>query len=416
MNALLNLKKSLQKITLITLASLSFSCTIDDTIEDTILVEDQLATSQKSSSSVALAIANVSASTTKEEYPASNVLDGSTATRWAGYGTDATFTIELATESIIDYINIAFPSGNSRVYGYIILTSTDNETWTQVKDKQSSGTTTGLEEIDVTNSTGKYIKLVLEGSNYNSWNYMSEIEVYGTPSQITVQPFSSPITNSTNETVATDLTGVDFGNLLVETSWISKDKSNRDTFTASEIDGQEWMDVYNSGEVMLKCLAADSHRTELKEKTGVEASLETYKKMSYTARLTSIPSHGVTIAQIHNRADGIVRPWIRIYVDADRYIKIKATKTTPWDPNGSTYTTYTGPKYTSGNTFSIAITTENGNATFAIETDGNNLNETISPETDWDNYNNSYYLKAGVYTEGEDTQPQMKFSAFSIAY
>jgi len=106
---------------------------------------------------------------------------------------------------------------------------------------------------------------------------------------------------------------VDFGDLEVETSWLSEDTGDRDVFDAADVDGEEWMDVYNSGIVMMKCLASDSHRTELKEKPGIEASLNTYKMMNYTATLTSIPSHGVTIAQIHNRG-GVQRPWIRVYV------------------------------------------------------------------------------------------------------
>lgn len=207
---------------------------------------------------------------------------------------------------------------------------------------------------------------------------------------------------------------VDFGSLVVETSWLSKNTGDRDTFRASSIDNQSWMDVYDNGNVMMTCLADDSHRTELKENTGVEASLNSYRKMDYTATLTNTPSHGVTIAQIHNRG-GVRRPWIRVYVDDDKYIKIKATETTP-DENSSTYSTYVGPLYTAGNEFSIQVLIENNTAVFQIITADITFNQSLSPSTDWSNYSNSYYLKAGVYTEGDDVEPVLELSKFSVEY
>lgn len=207
---------------------------------------------------------------------------------------------------------------------------------------------------------------------------------------------------------------VDFGLLVVETSWISKDTGDRDTFLASSIDGREWMDIYDNGNVMMTCLAGDSHRTELKENSGDEKALNTYKQMEYTATLTSIPVNGVTIAQIHNRG-GVNRPWIRVYVDDDKFIKIKATETTP-DESKSTYSTYTGPLYTAGNEYSIHITTQNGSSSFEIITGGTSYSKTLTPSSDWNNYQNSYYLKAGVYTEGNDVEPLLEISKFSLAY
>ncbi|MBU2997324.1 polysaccharide lyase family 7 protein [Cellulophaga baltica] len=221
------------------------------------------------------------------------------------------------------------------------------------------------------------------------------------------------------DTAAVDATAttidVDFGNLVVETSWISGDKSDRDTFTAGDVDGEEWMDIYTSGVVMMTCLSPDGHRTELKEDSGHESSLETYKKMSYTALLEEVPEHGITVAQIHNRG-GVKRPWIRVYIDSDNYIKIKATATTP-DEDSSTYDDpYVGPKYTDGDDFSVEIITDNGEAFFEISTDGSTYTKTLSPSSAWDDYDDDFYLKAGVYTEGDNIKPKMKMSNFSIEY
>ena len=137
--------------------------------------------------------------------------------------------------------------------------------------------------------------------------------------------------------------------------------------------------------------------------------------MNYTAELTNLPENGVTVAQIHN-SGGVNRPWIRVHVDNDSYIKIKETETTP-DESVSTYTTYDdGPRYSPGDEFSVSIRTQNGNAYFVIETNGITYTETLSPSSHWNSYSNDYYLKAGVYTEGNNVQPRLEFSSFSIDY
>ena len=390
---------------------LTISCADDEPLNDVLEVADNATVSAKSSSSVELPISDssVSADTAHGSYPVSNTVDGNTAhtSRWAGWGRDVNFDIDLDSESFIDYLNIAF-AGSGRVYEFDIYTSNDKSSWVKVGSKSSLGTTS-YEEFDITNSTARYIRINFQGSDANAWNNVKEIQVYGTLGETT---------NTTTITTEVSTGIVDFGDLEVETSWITEETGNRTTFDAADVDGEEWMDVYNSGIVMMKCLAPDSHRTELKEKSNVESSLSTYKKMSYTATLTSIPSHGVTIAQIHNRG-GVQRPWIRVYVDADRYIRIKSTLTTPWQTSsegGSEYDVWEGPKYTSGEEFSVVITTGNGEASFEITAGGETEGVILSPEEDWDDYNSDYYLKAGVYTEGDDLQPQIKFSSFGIDY
>lgn len=211
---------------------------------------------------------------------------------------------------------------------------------------------------------------------------------------------------------------VDFKDLVVETSWLSNDKGDRDTFGACGVDGESWMDRYNSGTVMMKCLSGDGHRTELKEDTGDEAPLDHYRRMEFTARFTSIPEHGVTIAQIHNRHSSVKRPWIRVYIDHDRKVKIKETETSP-NGSSSNYSTYTGPLYTSGNSMTITVwtgTSGQKKGKVKIETGGNSYQKILWPSSSWNSYKNDYYFKAGVYTEGDNTTPTVKYDAFSIIH
>jgi hypothetical protein len=208
-----------------------------------------------------------------------------------------------------------------------------------------------------------------------------------------------------------------FSDLLVETSWISGDKDDRDSFDAADVDGESWMDVYSDGRVMMKCLAPDGHRTELKEDDGDEAALNEYKKMYFTAKYTNIPENGVTIAQIHNRG-GVNRPFVRLYIDADRYIKIKETETDP-TASSSTYTTYTGPKYTSGDAVTIYVWTGlsgEKKGKFTVVTTSTTWSQTVWPSSAWSSFSSDYYLKAGVYTEGDDLTATVKYNSFSISH
>lgn len=211
---------------------------------------------------------------------------------------------------------------------------------------------------------------------------------------------------------------VDFKDLTVETSWISNDKGDRDTFGACGVDDEDWMNRLNSGGVVMRCLSGDGHRTELKEDVGDEAPLDHYRRMSFTGKFTNLPEHGVTIAQIHNRHSSVKRPWIRVYIDDDKKVKIKETETSP-NGSSSNYSTYTGPQYSSGDTMTITVwtgTSGQKKGKVKIETNGNTYQKVLWPSSSWDSYKNDYYLKAGVYTEGDDKEVKVKYDSFSIIH
>ena len=211
---------------------------------------------------------------------------------------------------------------------------------------------------------------------------------------------------------------VKFGNLLVETSWITGIKGDRIEFGACGVDNEAWMDKYVDGRFMLKSLAAHGQRTELKEKVGDEANLTQYKRMTFKAKFTDIPNHGVTIAQIHNRAEGIVRPWIRLYIDKDKRFKIKTTETAPTEVL-STYKTYIGMLYHENTEVFITVWTGiSGQEKAKIRVDyrGQRFQQNLVPSAAWDNFSDSFYLKAGVYTEGEDKQAKVTYGTFGIIH
>ncbi|MFB9055743.1 polysaccharide lyase family 7 protein [Mariniflexile ostreae] len=186
--------------------------------------------------------------------------------------------------------------------------------------------------------------------------------------------------------------------------------SSRAYFNPTTTDNQFYFDVNSSGQRVFKCNQEKSHRTEIKEKSGKESALTTSKDMEYIGKLENIPNLGVTVGQVHNRGTGVNRPLIRVYVENGKFY-IKTTTNNPTLATG-TYSTITGPNYTSGSTFTLRIRFSGGNALVNITTTSGSSASTITPTPNWDGVKTKYYLKAGVYTEGNDKDPKLTMFGF----
>lgn len=201
----------------------------------------------------------------------------------------------------------------------------------------------------------------------------------------------------------------DLTTLYIETSWNTPDRSTISEL-ASTFNAIDFFFMENHSMVLIS-KESDGKRTELKEPRGEEKSLNAYKKLDYTAKVDFIPENGVTIAQVHNRGNGVIRPLVRVYIDNDRKIKFRLSD----DPEGdSTFITIIGPDYEEGSVFSVMVLIEKGEAEFSIETTSGSKKHTFRPSNNWQQYSTSYYSKSGVYTEGDDTKPKISFSAFSL--
>jgi len=179
------------------------------------------------------------------------------------------------------------------------------------------------------------------------------------------------------------------------------------SYDESDISGSEWY-YLSGGDYYLKSAERDGKRTEFKEYPGKERSLNTNKVLTYEARVNDIPENGVTIAQVHNRG-GVRRPYLRVYIEDGR-IEVKETTNALTNSSG-TYKTVNGPSYSENSKLKVQITTSNGSVNVKVETTSGTLEEDFTPSGD-DDYENDYYLKAGVYTEGNNTEPEIRFYSF----
>ena len=218
-------------------------------------------------------------------------------------------------------------------------------------------------------------------------------------------------TTTPSPTTQSNLPGENFNleTLQIETSWNTPDRSTVSE-TASTFNPTAFFYMENNN-MVFESKESDGKRTELKEAPGQEKALSIYKKLEYTAMVDLIPENGVTIAQVHNRGNGVQRPLVRVYIDNDLKIKFKLSN----NPVGtSTYTTIIGPDYIEGSIFDVAVLIQNGVAEFSVVTTNGTQSHTFTPSSNWYSYSSSYYLKAGVYTEGNDTRPKISFSDFVL--
>jgi len=144
-----------------------------------------------------LAISSVTASGSQVGNPASNAIDANLNTRWANQGIGSSITVDFSKERAICNVNIAWYRGTERTFNFVIAVSKDGIAFTNVFSGKSSGTTDGLETYDFPDTTGRYVKITINGNTLNNWASLSEIRVLG--DLLNTQPPPSPPTvTSTN--------------------------------------------------------------------------------------------------------------------------------------------------------------------------------------------------------------------------
>jgi hypothetical protein len=132
-------------------------------------------------SDVRLSVASVTASANDGNVPA-NTLDGSLATRWSADGDGQWVRFDLGSRLAITSVRIAWYQGDQRTSRFDVQTSDTGSSWSTLYSGLSSGKTTALESYDVTDWLGRYVRIVGHGNSYNTWNSITEVQIYGATS------------------------------------------------------------------------------------------------------------------------------------------------------------------------------------------------------------------------------------------
>lgn len=155
--------------------------------------EEQVLT-KLSANSTKIGISSVSASTSQSPNVSGNTLDGSTSSRWSGFGDGASITYDLGSSANLDYVKIAFYKGDSRKTKFEVWVGNSTSNLTKIKSKTSAGSTSDFETFDLPNTNARYIRVIGKGYILNSggsttfWNSITKFEAWGSGGSVVVPP------------------------------------------------------------------------------------------------------------------------------------------------------------------------------------------------------------------------------------
>jgi uncharacterized protein YjdB len=129
-------------------------------------------------------ISNIEASSFQPPFYPYNIVDGNIGTMWSADGTNQWLIIELKHSFSVQHVKLAFQPGQRRESYFDILGSVDKVSWEPIFIKSTSCAFSGdLQVFEFPPSkTGKeynYIKLIGLGNSTDTWNYISELKIFG---------------------------------------------------------------------------------------------------------------------------------------------------------------------------------------------------------------------------------------------
>lgn len=414
-------KKKLLPLTSIASFLFLFSCSEDKYEENVSILETTRFSESTSSSSVKLTVPNgnmTASATYSSTYEAVNTNDDDYNTRWRADGSAINLIADLGATQSVDYIKVSHSSGTSKIYSFEVWTrETSSTSWVSHGRYISPGNTSSTVTYDINDVSARYVRLKCNGNNFDNRNEVKKFEVWGSNdspiSNNDEGDYSSSGSISTNDGTY-DLSGYD----IESSSHLISSTSKTTTTEPDATDTSVFSDYFykSSGYYHLKSAPYDGKRTEWKEST--ERPLTSSKTLKYEAKVTRIPENGVTIAQVHNRG-GVNRPYIRVYIEDD-HIHIKETTNSLTNSTG-TYKTYPEDDengntddiaYNEGDKFKVQMKMGSGKVNIMIETSSYSYEVNLTPSILPSSYKEDFYFKAGVYTEGNNTEPVIRFYSF----
>src|SRR5262249_26326592 len=122
-------------------------------------------------------ISTVTASSNDGNVP-SNVLDNNLNTRWSNLGVGSWIRADLGSIQNICSVDIAWYNGNTRQNNFVIATSTDGATFSNVLTAKSSGTTLNSEKYLIPATNARYVKVTVNGNTVNAWASITELDIF----------------------------------------------------------------------------------------------------------------------------------------------------------------------------------------------------------------------------------------------
>jgi hypothetical protein len=100
-------------------------------------------------------------------------------TRWSENNRGAWIRANLGEPETVCRVDIAWHNGNTRTNNFAIAVSNDGSSWKTVYSGKSSGTTASEERYSFSDTSARYVRIVVNGNSDNSWASITEIGVNG---------------------------------------------------------------------------------------------------------------------------------------------------------------------------------------------------------------------------------------------
>jgi hypothetical protein len=131
-----------------------------------------------------LVLSNLSASAWYRNNVPANTIDNNLNTRWSQWGLGSWISYDLGQEKTVCHLDIAWFKGNQRSYNFVISTSKDGSTFTDIYAGKSSGKSASLEGYNIADTNARYVKISVNGNTANAWAEITEADVYGYVSDV----------------------------------------------------------------------------------------------------------------------------------------------------------------------------------------------------------------------------------------
>jgi hypothetical protein len=100
--------------------------------------------------------------------------------RWSSEGIGKAITFDLGQTSSVRALNVQWYQGNLRAFSFNVDTSTNNTEWTSaLGNGVSSGTSASLENVELTDTQARYVRITGLGNSISSWNSIIEVQILG---------------------------------------------------------------------------------------------------------------------------------------------------------------------------------------------------------------------------------------------
>ena len=172
--------------------------------------------------------------------------------------------------------------------------------------------------------------------------------------------------------------------------------------------------------MVLTSTGKKNDRTEIRQNKNL--SLNKYSAMDFSAVIenapTSNPKKGVTIGQIHNDAEGVKRPLLRVEIAGGNAVRVVVTDSYLKGEGDTDNDFFTSFKDKDQIDCKIEINGANNKISVTIKnvTTGKSETKSYTVSKLWQEKDGEFYFKAGAYTQVDGPKTKVSYSKFQFLY